>query len=123
MPASGTQAAMEPYTYFDSLLWWELGSGSANATKTQRKEWAERASYLLHQALADGSPDVSPMFNTESFGRILGMLEMNQLAIVLESPLVQYSHEVARLSSKHAGLQVWYCLWQAGPSHPISGYC
>mmetsp|Transcript_32973 Transcript_32973/g.62091 ORF Transcript_32973/g.62091 Transcript_32973/m.62091 type:complete len:350 (+) Transcript_32973:118-1167(+) len=99
------QAAMEPYTYFDSLLWWELGSGSANTTKTQRQEWAERASYLLHQALADGSPDFSPMFNTESFGRILGMLEMNQLAIVLESPLVQYSHEVARLSSKHAGLQ------------------
>ncbi|CAH9071938.1 unnamed protein product [Cuscuta epithymum] len=65
--------------------------------RMQIKELANKSLQLLKAAIFD--PECEPLFSLEIYGNIIGMFELNNLDLVVESPLVNYFLHIDDLPS------------------------
>jgi len=120
--------------------WWTLTESEAEARR--RRALVEQAAGLLRQVLLPdvdpecvqgsneertesaakgcerlvmgGGEEMSAWVSVEGLGWMLGMLEMNQVAMVLKSPLAVYAEHLASLPAEKGSVQD-ECLRRLGP--------
>jgi len=87
--------AWEPFSMGFKLLWWETVALPADVDavderqfRDQMKEIASESLSLLKDAIYDEL--YAPLFSLEVYGHIIGMFELNNLEIVVASPVEDY---------------------------------
>ncbi|KAK3287616.1 hypothetical protein CYMTET_4881 [Cymbomonas tetramitiformis] len=111
-------AAAEHFSVFCREMWWDVKARKEEpAVQAKRRaemkaELAESAS-LFHEALrevltAAGHAEVAaamePTCTADAFGALAGCLELNQVAIVVDSPLRDYARQLAAQERGGEGL-------------------
>ncbi|KAL6766422.1 hypothetical protein ACKKBG_A35940 [Auxenochlorella protothecoides x Auxenochlorella symbiontica] len=85
--------AWEPLAHGHKRLWWELpvtglGEGEAAELRQQRHELCQTAADLLRRALWD--PRFPALFHEDVVGCLVGMVELNNLDLVVPSPALAW---------------------------------
>ncbi|KAG0568052.1 hypothetical protein KC19_7G182800 [Ceratodon purpureus] len=87
--------AWEPFAMSFKLLWWETVALPSDVDpvderqfRNQMKEIAAQSLSLLKSAICE--ENYAPLFSLEIYGHIIGMFELNNLEIVVASPVEEY---------------------------------
>ncbi|XP_024526796.1 histone-lysine N-methyltransferase ATXR2 [Selaginella moellendorffii] len=87
--------AWKPFAMGEKRLWWEavalpddVDPLEEASFRSQIKELAEASLSQLKAAL--GEPEFAPLFSLEIYGSIIGMFELNNLDVVVASPVENY---------------------------------
>jgi hypothetical protein len=95
--------ALGPYGVFESKPWWQLPC-DVNVGEQRRALMEELAP--LWRAALQPLPQQLSLVTAEAMGRVVGLVEMNQVAVVLRSPLAAYCRDVAALPACKRPLQM-----------------
>ncbi|KAG9454213.1 hypothetical protein H6P81_007117 [Aristolochia fimbriata] len=87
--------AWKPISMAFKRRWWEcislpddVGSKNETSFRMQIKELAFKSLQLLKKAIFD--KDCAPLFSLEIYGHVIGMFELNNLDLVVASPVEDY---------------------------------